>query len=141
MPQDFEVRSEVLKVDDELGVVYSWAIICAKNGKPYFDLQGDHIPQDEMLKMAVDFMLNSRVMDDMHDEKDAGRFVFAWPMTADIAKAFNMELPVDPETSESIEGFMTAFKPFDDSVLKKFKSGEYTGLSLGGWAQRIPVNE
>ena len=40
----FNFNSKVVKVDDELGLVFGYAMICAENGKPYYDLQGDNIP-------------------------------------------------------------------------------------------------
>jgi hypothetical protein len=37
--------AEVLKVDESLGLVLGWAIVCKKDGCDYFDLQEDHIPE------------------------------------------------------------------------------------------------
>jgi hypothetical protein len=59
--------AEVLKVDDSLGLVLGWAIICKKDGADYYDLQDDHIPEASMLSAAVDFMQNSRVAKEMHE--------------------------------------------------------------------------
>lgn len=114
------------KVNKKLGLVLGWAIVCKKEGKEYFDLQGDHITEEAMLEGATDFMLNSRVAKDMHrsDGTLPGSIVFAFPMTEDIAKAFG----VDP----SITGLMVAMKPDDKDILNKFESGEYTGFSIGG---------
>lgn len=121
--EDFELRAEVVKVDDTLGLVMGYAIVCTEGGKPYFDLQGDHVPDDSMLKAAADFMLNSRVAREMHRGGEAGTVVFAWPMTAEVAKAFGVS---SPRT-----GLMIAMKPSAD-VLKKFQLGEFTGFSIGG---------
>ena len=114
---------EILKVDDSLGLVLGYGIICTEEGEDYFDLQGDHIPEDAMLKAATDFMLNSRKADTMHDFEEMGTVVFAWPMTEEIAKAYEL----DPVRT----GLMIARKPSDE-VLEKFKSGEFTGFSIGG---------
>lgn len=130
---DFQVGAEVLKVDDELGLVMGYAIVCKDDGKDYYDVQGDHIPEDAMLKAAMDFMQNSRVAGEMHRHGKAddvgkkaephGTIVFAWPMTTDIAKAFGLE----PKKT----GLMIAMKP-DAGMLSKFKDGTYTGFSIGG---------
>lgn len=131
---DIGYDAEVLKVDEELGLVMGWAIISNIEGEPYFDKQGDHIPEDAMLEAASEFMRNSRVAGDMHDGESHGRIVFAWPMTEDIAKAFGFET--------TVTGLMVAMKPDNDEVLEKFRNGDYTGFSIGG--RRIkdePVEE
>lgn len=118
-------NAEVLKVDSSLGLVMGYAIICKQeDGTPYFDLHNDHIPEDAMLEAATDFMLNSRVAKEMHVGGGKGSVIFAWPMTADIAKAFGLEVKKT--------GLMIAMKP-DADMLKKFESGELTGFSIGGF--------
>lgn len=113
----------VSKVDEALGLVFGFAIVCKQDGDEYFDLQDDHIPEDAMLKAAMDFMLNSRVADDMHDGVEMGKVVFAFPLTEDIAKA------LDIQTRQT--GLLIAMQPNED-VLEKFKDGTYTGFSIGG---------
>ena len=121
--KNFEMRAEVVKVDDTLGLVMGYAIVCNEDGEPYFDLQGDHIPEDAMLKAALDFMENSQVAKEMHTGDQAGTVVFAFPMTDDIAKAF------DVLTKRT--GLMIAMRP-DADMLKRFQLGELTGFSIGG---------
>jgi hypothetical protein len=127
-PIEKRFYAKVQEVDEALGLVMGFAIVCNKDGEPYFDLQGDHIPEDAMLKAAMDFMLHARTAGDMHTKDDGeiekrGIVVFAWPLTADIAKAF------DIETTQT--GLMIAMRP-DPDMLAKFKSGEYQGFSIGG---------
>lgn len=114
----------VVKVDDALGLVMGFAIVCKEGGEPYFDTQGDHITEEAMLEAAVDFMSNARVAKEMHSGGDKGVVVFAWPMTSEIAKAFGL---VVEKT-----GLMIAMKPDDEEILRKFRDGEYTGFSIGG---------
>lgn len=121
--EEMEVRADVLKVDDSLGLVMGYAIVCEEDGEPYFDLQGDHITEDAMLKAAVDFMENSRVAKEMHAGGQTGAYVFAWPMTKEIAKAFGVEVKKT--------GLMIAVRP-DPGMLAKFRDGTYTGFSIGG---------
>lgn len=120
---DFEIRAEVAKVDDSLGLVMGFAIVCNEDGEPYFDLQGDHVPEESMLKAALEFMENSQVAKEMHRGEQAGTVVFAWPMTDEIAKSFDM---LTRRT-----GLMIAIKP-DEGMLKRFQLGELTGFSIGG---------
>lgn len=121
--------SEFLKVDEELGLVFGFAIVCKNDGEDYFDLHGHNIPEYAMLKAATDFMLNSRMAVDMH-ERDAdknpiadGTVVFAYPLTSEVAKALNIQ------TEQT--GLLIAMKSSPE-VLAKFKDGTYTGFSIGG---------
>jgi len=119
----FERTCDVVKTDDELGLVFGFAMICSKNGEPYVDLQDDFIPERAMLKAAVSFMSTTdRISGDMHAKAD-GKVVFAFPLTSDIAKA----LDIETQTT----GLLIAMRPSEE-VLNKFKSGEYTGFSIGG---------
>lgn len=127
---DFELRANVVKVDDGLGLVMGYAIVSKEDGEPYFDLQGDHVPEDAMLEAALEFMQNSQVAKEQHRGDQAGTVVFAFPMTDEIAKAF------DILTSRT--GLMIAMKP-DEGMLKRFQTGELTGFSIGG--QRLEDEE
>lgn len=129
-PQSFVYTTDFFKVDESLGLVLGYAIVCNIEGEPYYDLHGDHIPEESMLKAAVDFMENSRTMKEMHAGKGKGAVVFAWPMTEEIAKAFSI--------TTKTTGLLVAVKPDDPAVLEKFRSGEYTGFSIGG---RRLINE
>lgn len=122
--------SEFVKVDEELGLVFGFAIVCKTGGKDYYDLHNDHIPEESMMRAATDFMLKSRMAGDMHerDQEDApvakGNVVFAFPLTTDVAKS----LDINTDTT----GLLIAMKPDDPEILGKFKSGVYTGFSIGG---------
>ena len=121
--------SDFVKVNDELGLVMGFAIICEDSSiegedKRYFDLHGDHIPEDAMLKAATDFMLNSRHGKVMHAGEQMGDIVFAWPLTSDIAKEFGV--------TTDRTGLMIAWKPRDTETLKLFKDGKLKGFSIGG---------
>ena len=126
---NFTKDCEFCKVDDALGLVFGYAIVCNVDGEPYYDLQGDHITEKAMLDAACDFMLHARVAKDMHDKNpdrpgQQGTVVFAWPMTAEIAKAFDLDV--------KHTGLMIAMKPNDPHVLKEFRDGKRTGFSIGG---------
>lgn len=131
-------KAQVLKVDSALGLVFGWAIVCKENGEDYYDLNIDregalkgervpeHIPEETMLKAALDFVENTdRPGNEMHKGPAVGQHVFVFPMTTDIAKA------LDIETKKT--GMLIAYKPPAD-VLAKFQSGDYTGFSIEGWS-------
>ena len=90
-----------------------------------------------MLEAAADFMQNSRVAKDMHIAGEEGvlpgSVVFAFPLTEEIAKAF------DIKTNKT--GLLVGMKPGDETILQKFRSGEYTGFSIGGFAASDGVKE
>lgn len=114
---------EICKVDEDLGLVFGMAIICKEFGKDYFDVQGDHIPEDSMLEAATNFMLHSRVVKHMHSGEQAGTVVFAFPLTQEIAQSMDI---VAKKT-----GLLIAIKP-EEEMLTKFRTGELTGFSIGG---------
>lgn len=121
--EDFEIKTDFIKIEESLNMVFGFAIICKENGEDYFDVQGDHIPEDAMLKASADFMANSRVSKDMHQGEQTGSVVFAWPLTSDIAKAMGIETKTT--------GLMIAIKPSLET-LQKFKDGTFSGFSIGG---------
>jgi hypothetical protein len=125
-----KATARVVKVDDELGLVFCWAFTTKSAGAEYFDLHGDNIAEDDLVKVCAEFMAGAAAVDEMHDGNATGRTVFGMPMTAEIAKAFGVET----ET----EGFMVAIKPAPE-VFAKFKSGEYTGVSIEGTGIREEV--
>lgn len=110
--------------NDPLGLVFGWAIVCDEDKQPYFDSQGDHIPQDSMMKAAMDFMLSNRDLKVMHKGNRVGKVVFAWPVTDETSKAMGL--------GGSRTGLMIGVKPDNTKALEKFKQGEYTGFSIGG---------
>jgi len=121
--QRFAPKGQIVKFDEELGLVFGFAIVSTLDNVPYYDVQGDHIPDNAMLKAATDFMVNSRMAKEMHIGDSRGSVVFAFPLTAEIAKS------LDIETKKT--GLLIAMKP-DDDMLAKFKDGSLTGFSIGG---------
>lgn len=119
-------EATVLKVDDEQGLVYGWAYVSTEDGNLLVDSQGDSIEPIEMEKMATNFMLNSRNAKVMHKGENVGQFVHSFPMTNDIMKAFDIY--------SDREGWIVAMKPDNEDVMKAYKSGKYTGFSIGGKA-------
>lgn len=126
----FSAQAKVAKVDEGLGLVFCWAFTSTNpDGTDYHDLQGDAIDAD-FVKAAADFMRSGGATDEMHDGKRTGQVVFAMPMTPEIAKAYGVETKTT--------GLMVALAPPPD-VLAKFKSGDYTGVSIAGTGVREVV--
>ncbi len=129
------VTSNILKVDESEGLVYGFAVVCTEDGEPYYDLQGDHIEEAEMRKAATDFMVTERQARDMHGESNRGKVIHSMPFTQELAEALGIEDTIRKS------GWIVAIKPDDDAILKKYKSGEYTGFSIGGKAKRVEVED
>jgi len=121
--------SAILKVDESLGLVFGFAIICKEEGEDHFDHQADHIPESVMLKGSLDFAKSGRVAKEMHEGDQIGDITFMFPLTTEIASSLDI---VTKRT-----GLLIAMQPESTEVLQKFASGEYTGFSIGGTA----VNE
>ena len=127
---EFVSKTNVCKVDESLGLVFGYAMVCKIGGEDHFDTQGDHIPEDTMLKVLKKFMDRDDFAGDMHT-RDAegnpvreGKILFAFPMTTDIAKALGITVQQT--------GAIIAMKPDSPEILAKFVSGERTGFSIGG---------
>lgn len=119
------VTSDVCKVSEELGLVFGYAMVCKIDGKDHFDVQGHHIPEDTMLKTLTKFMeSNNVVAKDMHSGQQIGTYVFAFPMTTEIAKSLDITVKQT--------GALVAMKPASNEMLQKFKTGERKGFSIGG---------
>lgn len=121
---------KVDKVDDELGIVIGYAIVCQRKAadgrwEDYYDLQGDHIPFGEVIKAAADFMKNSRVAKEMHTGGQRGETVFAIPVDESIAKSLGWTV----QQTGLVIGVA-----LDADLIAKYKSGELTEFSLGGVA-------
>ncbi len=123
--------SAILKVDQSLGLVFGFAIVCKEDGQDHFDTQGDHIPENVMLNGSFDFAKSTRVAKEMHQGNQIGDITFMFPLTTDIAKSLDI---VTKHT-----GLLIAMKPDSKEVLKKFADGEYTGFSIGGNAVNVPI--
>jgi hypothetical protein len=120
----FISTSEVAKVDQSLGLVFGYAMVSKIDGEDHYDLQGHHIPEDTMLKVSTQFMETSNVAKEMHSGNPIGKYVFAFPLTTEIAKSLGI---VAKQT-----GLLVAMKPDNAETLAKFASGEFTGFSIGG---------
>jgi hypothetical protein len=132
----------IAKVDETLGVVFGWAIVCTRDGADYYDwnvdaagvhkggLVPEHITESAMLKSAADFMASARAGNEMHTGSDVGTFLFAFPLTAEIADAMGI--------ASDKTGLMVGYQA-PPAVLAKFRDGTYTGFSIEG--KRIQFQE
>lgn len=127
------LQGRVNKVDSSLGIVFGLGIVCltrtdkAAKHEPYFDLQNEHIPESVMLKAVTEFMRRGAPMDAMHDEVKVGKVLFSFPATREIAKGQGVN-------DADQYGWWVGVECDSPEILAKYKSGEWTGFSIGGWA-------
>jgi Putative phage serine protease XkdF len=110
---------------DDLGLVFGWAIVCnGDDGEPYFDLHGDHIPENAMMKASLEFALSDRVGKVMHDGEQVGTHAFIMPVTKEMIEANGW--------ATKKTGLLLAWKPDSPEIIAAVKSGKLTGFSIGG---------
>jgi len=127
-----ELSGKILKFDKEQRMVYGWASVVTEKGEAVVDRQGDVIKPDVMLKAVNQFMEYVRVGKEMHDGKQVGVVVHSWPVTDDICKAVGIQ--------SDREGWIVAFKVYDEEVWAKVKSGQLGAFSIGGRAVKEAYN-
>lgn len=125
-----EMRSNIVKRDDDQRIVYGWALVVEEHGRSVVDTQGHEISQDVMEKAAIGFMENHRVGGILHIKKSDGtamkvaEVVASMPMTTQIQKAFGLDL--------GKAGWMIGLKVLDDGIWEMVKRGDLPAFSIGG---------
>lgn len=124
---------ELFKYDEEERMVYGWASVVTEKGMPVVDRQGDVIQPNTLVKAVNKFMEFVRVGKEMHDGEQVGMVVHSWPVTNEICKAIGIQ--------SDREGWIVAFKVYNDDVWAKVKSGELGAFSIGGRAIKEAYND
>jgi hypothetical protein len=126
------IEGKILKADDEQRMVYGWASVVTEKGEPVIDRQGDVIEPDTLVKAVNDFMEHVRVGKAMHTGEQVGVVVHSLPITKEIGDALGIQ--------SDREGWVVAYKVFDDEVWNMVKSGELAAFSIGGRAVKEDYN-
>lgn len=120
------LEGKILKADDEQRMVYGWASVVTEKGQPVIDRQGDVIEPETLVKAVNDFMEHVRVGKTMHIGEQTGVIVHSMPITKEIGEALGIQ--------SDREGWVVAYKVYDDAVWNMVKSGELAAFSIGGRA-------
>jgi len=126
-----KLEGKILKADDEQRMVYGWASVVTENGEPVVDRQGDVIEVDTLVKAINDFMEHVRVGKAMHTGDQVGVIVHSFPVTKELGDALGIH--------SDREGWIVAYKVYDDEVWKMVKSGELAAFSIGGRAMKEEI--
>jgi Putative phage serine protease XkdF len=121
-----EIKSDILKTDDDQRLVYGWAYVCTVKGEISLDHSDEFIRPDQIVKAATNFMLDVRTAKAMHTGNAVGEVVHSLPVTKEIASALGIQT--------DREGWILAMKIHDDNVWKDVKSGRLSAFSIGGRA-------
>ena len=125
------IEGKILKTDDEQRMVFGWASVVTENGEPVVDRQGDVIEAETLVKAVNEFMEHVRVGKAMHVGEQVGVVVHSLPITKEIGEALGIQ--------SDREGWVVAYKVFDDDIWAMVKSGELAAFSIGGRAQKEEI--
>lgn len=125
----------VCKFFDEEQLVFGWASI-AKNsdGSRPFEWQDDIIDAEDLEPAVYDYMLKSRVGNEMHmPDTDCSEVIESVILTKEKMAAMGIPEGTVPE------GWWIGYKIHDREVYQKAKQGIYKMFSIEGAAVREPV--
>jgi len=128
-----DIEGQILKTDDEQRIVYGWASVITEKGERVVDRQGDVIEPDTLVKAVNDFMENVRVGKTMHTGEQTGMVIHSLPITKEIGDSLGIQ--------SDREGWVVAYKVYDEQVWKMVKSGELAAFSIGGRAIKEKIDE
>jgi hypothetical protein len=123
-----DISGEILKVDNEQRLIYGWASVITAKGEAVVDRQGDVIDADTLTSAVNKFMEHVRVGKTMHTGEETGKVIHSLPVTKEICDALGIQ--------SDREGWIVAYKVYDDAVWERVKSGELRAFSIGGRATR-----
>jgi phage head maturation protease len=133
--QRLEIELKAVEVARRKGVLLGYAIVTKyKNAdgrhEEYWDLQGDHIPDDAMFDAALEFARTDRKALVQHKGNVVGSIDFIFPLTEDAAKALGVQA--------DRYGLLVGMRPDDpEQLMKMFDVGDVTGFSIGYWAEEV----
>jgi Putative phage serine protease XkdF len=121
----------VLHKDSAKRIIYGWASVSSVRKSdgtlvPYRDSQGDVMADSVLENMAHSYVEMSRSSKAMHSGNEIGHCIASLPMTQDVQDAMGV-------TCDRV-GWFLGLKIDDDATWNRVVKGEFTGLSIGGFA-------
>lgn len=127
---EVDATCQVVKIDEKMGLVFGWALATSLDGgaTPHIDLQQDAIVgDDELIKIAAEFMEASAASDVMHDDSPDGKIVFCYPLTKAVTDALGI--------ASKVHGLAIGMRP-SPATFKRFVSKELSAFSIAGIGER-----
>jgi hypothetical protein len=121
----------ISKVDEDRRQIFGWASVATVKGVAVVDWQEDIISEDDLEKMAYDFVLESRVGDEMHKVAPVATLIESMVFTMEKQQALGIDL--------GKVGWFVGFQIHDDMAWENVKNGTYKMFSIGGQAKRVPI--
>lgn len=123
MTRPVKMAVEVVQKSDELGIIWGYASVAELK-----DLQGDTVPQNELIGAVYQFM------EDYYAQQ--------------AAIGENHEKPAEAVLVESTFHFLACrlrwyvgVKLLSDELREAAREGEISGFSIGGWAEEEGAND
>lgn len=123
------ITFEMKKADPDQRLIFGWASVVTKDGRPIVDHQNDVIPVDELEKAFYDYVLSARQHGHMHSNIGTGRLVECMVFTKQKQDLLGIDL--------GFEGAWVGYLVDDERVWASHKRGELPEFSIGGMA--VPV--
>jgi Putative phage serine protease XkdF len=102
------------------------------------DLQGDVTSADEIEKAAHHYLLESRVVGDSHLKNGRGNLIEA---NAGVVESFVAPVDFEVGGERILKGsWVIAIKVNDEELWKAVEDGEITGVSIGGFGERVSID-
>jgi cation transport regulator ChaB len=103
------------------------------------DLQGDVTDETEIEKAAHQYLLDSRVIGDSHQKDGYGNL---FKVDAGVVESFIAPTDYEVSGEKILKGsWVIAIKVYDTEVWKSIEAGEITGVSIGGFGERVPYDD
>jgi hypothetical protein len=118
----------IVKVSDDLRVVWGWASVITEKGIPVVDLQGDVITEPDLVEAAHGFA-SVRTMKVMHGGDPIGEMVESVVLTEALQKSLGIDL--------GVTGWLIAAHITDDTAWAAIKAGKLPAFSIGGQGERV----
>lgn len=117
------VNAQILKAEQEQQLVTG---IVMEPGE--FDAHGDVTTADEIERAAHMYLLNSRVVGEQHSKPAPAYVVESWIAPSDMTVG---------EQDVKAGSWLMTVKVDDEEMWGQVKSGDFTGFSIGGFAQKV----
>ena len=123
------VNSRILKFDEDKRLVKGVVL-----EPDTVDLQGDIILAETIENAAYNYMMKSRVIGYRHKEE-----------AKDVALVESYIAPdglfFDKDNYVAKGSWIITLKVFNDEIWNAIKGGELNSFSIGGWGERMPIDE
>lgn len=102
------------------------------------DLQKDITAAGEIEKAAHQYLLDSRVVADSHRKNNCGNLI---EVDAGVVESFIAPVDYEVGTAKIAKGsWVIAVKVYDTEIWKAVENGEITGVSIGGFGERVEID-